>query len=102
MGNGYAAEFEFSLIEYLRQGLVDYGCKSSGTKGRIPLPQACGDLLQSGSVSLLRSFKEMTEDGTYGRTAKASREKGEKIFLAVLAGFEQLLFDVQKIGRRSG
>ena len=101
MGNGHAAEFEFSLLEYLRPELVDYAHKSkTGKKPNLPLPQARGDLVQGGPVSLLRNFAEMTDDGTFGLTDKASREKGEKIFCAALAALEALLADIAKLPDR--
>ena len=100
MGNGHAAEFEFSLIEYLRPDLIDSAAKSPGALPTIPLPQARGDLLAAGPVSLLRTFKEMTADGTYGLTATSSREKGEAIFQAAVGGIEALLNDIGQLPAR--
>ena len=102
MGNGHAAEFEFSVVEYLRGDLIDYSARSPGARARIPLPQAQGDLLGAGPVSLLRTFKEMTQDGTYGLTDKANRKKGEAIFRAAAGGLEQLLDDIGKLPVRGG
>ncbi len=100
IGNGHAAEFEFSLMEYLQQDLVNYADRSSGATPQIPLPEARGDLLQGSPVNLLRSFKEMTEDGTYGLTANASRAKGEKIFKVAMAGLKSLLHNINQLERR--
>lgn len=100
MGNGHAAEFEFSLIEYLRPDLIDSAAKSPGALPTIPLPQARGDLLRAGPVSLLRTFKEMTVDGTYGLTATSSREKGEAIVQAAVGGLEALLNDIGQLPAR--
>ena len=101
MGNGHAAEFEFSLLEYLRPELVDYAHKNdAGRKPHLPLPQARGDLVEGGPVSLLRNFTEMTEDGTFGMIDKANREKGERIFGAALAALEALFADIAKLPSR--
>lgn len=100
MGNGHAAEFEFSLIEYLRPDLIDSSARGPGSLPDIPLPQARGDLLAAGPVSLLRTFKEMTRDGTYGLTDAASPQKGEAVFQAAVGGLEKLLEDIRALAPR--
>lgn len=102
MGNGHAAEFEFSLAEYLRKDLIDYTHENGGARPDIGFKYSEGDLLQAPSVGLLRTFKEMTQDGTYGLTDKATAEKGEKIFHCAVANIVTVIQEIKNIKTRNG
>jgi len=95
MGNGHAAEFEFSLVEYLRKDLIDNRRKSNGSRPNIGSKWFEGDLLQSPIVKHFKTFKEMTVDGTYGLTKNANIEKGRKIFHYTVKQLIDLIKDVQ-------
>ncbi len=100
MGNGHAAEFEFSLIESICPEKIDYQKKSAGSRPNVGLSWSTNDLIHASKVSLQRTFREMTLDGTFGLTENANADKGKRILAAVNDRFVSLINDIWELPLR--
>jgi creatinine amidohydrolase len=96
-GMGHACELETSLMLATRPELVrrerskaDGPAKLSRFEGR--------DMFAPRSISVTKTFKELTRHGGMGDPATASPEKGERIFAAVVDKLAQVVQEMRSGG----
>ena len=97
-GVGHACEFETSILQYIDETLVRDKEIKDGTPN-IDQDWAKEDLLRGGKALLLRSMKELTANGVFGKASLATREKGEKIVITVLEAYKKIVLDLKQIKR---
>ena len=92
-GAGHAGELETSLMLLIAPELVHLDkIEAKANVGTFDWAQ--GDMLIGPKAGLYRSMKEMTPNGVFGDPSFGSREKGEKISVAVVEALEKIVLDL--------
>ena len=92
-GVGHACEFETSLMLYIAPQSVRLGA----VERRATIPTfdwAEEDLLRPSRVSLYRSMKQITPDGTWGDPTRATAAKGQQIAEIVCDAISKVIRDL--------
>jgi len=93
-GMGHACELETSLMLATHPELVrNARMEKDGPGERSIFEQK--DMFAAGSVTVVKTFKEITRHGGFGDPTKASAEKGEKIMEAVLLKLTQVVEEIR-------
>jgi creatinine amidohydrolase len=79
-GMAHGGEYETSLMLHLRPDLVADSDQRDGTTWDEHYEWGGSDLLESGPLSVYRSFDEYSESGAIGSPELASAEKGARIY----------------------
>ena len=94
-GMAHGGEFETSLMLHLRPELVRED-ELEGTYMDEPYEHGGTDLLESGPLSVYRTFDEYSESGAVGDPALASAEKGAEIYERLGDELETILTEVHE------
>jgi creatinine amidohydrolase len=92
-GMAHGGEFETSLMLYLRPELVRED-KIQATYMDEPYEQSGTDLLESGPLSVYRTFDEYSKSGVIGDPNLADAEKGATIHERLGDELEEILIDI--------
>lgn len=94
-GVGHACEFETSLLLYLAPKSV----RLDAIERKATFPTfdwAEEDLLRASRVSLYRSMKQITPNGTWGDPTRATAAKGQQITEIVCSSLSKVISDLTK------
>jgi len=93
-GMGHACELETSLMMATHPELV----RKERIDADVPRDRSIferSDMFRAGSVTVVKTFKEISRHGGFGDPTKASAEKGEKILEAVLGKLAQVVGEIR-------
>lgn len=93
-GMGHACELETSLLLAAKPEVVR--TESLQAAGRwSSSPFLAKDMLAAGSVTISRTFDEISENGAVGDPRTASAEKGERFFAAIVSQLVKLVNELE-------
>ncbi|HWR13573.1 MAG TPA: creatininase family protein [Terriglobales bacterium] len=93
-GMGHACELETSLLLAAKPNVVKK--ERVRADGRWSKSEFLGkDMLSGGSVSVARTFDEISENGGVGDPRTASKEKGEKFFQVIVGRLAEIVRELE-------
>jgi creatinine amidohydrolase len=96
-GMGHACELETSLMLATQPELVRQERMEADGPAKLSPFEDC-DMFAPGSVSVTRAFKDLSRHGGLGDPTTASREKGERIFAAIIEKLAQVVQEIRSGG----
>lgn len=91
-GIDHACEMEMSLMSHVRPD-VTRPEQVRDASWMPSSPHLSGDLVTAAPVGVAWSFAELTDDGTLGDPSKATAERGEELFAAIVDAVKKFLVD---------